>query len=170
MAKHRAGDRRIVSISIPEDLAIKLDRRVGKGRSKGRSATISRLIEQGLEGNASPPISVPSAPINKKTVEETRKETDSLGVVDVPENAYYGAQTARSLVNFDIGSDIMPRSMIRAFGLLKQAAAMANVELGDLDEELEVSFQEVVKRSFQVRWIRISLCAYGKRVQGLRQT
>ena len=36
MAKHRAGDRRIVSISIPEDLAIKLDRRVGKGRSKGR--------------------------------------------------------------------------------------------------------------------------------------
>ena len=58
MAKHRAGDRRIVSISIPEDLAIKLDRRVGKGRSKGRSATISRLIEQGLEGNASPPISV----------------------------------------------------------------------------------------------------------------
>ena len=136
MAKHRAGDRRIVSISIPEDLAIKLDRRVGKGRSKGRSATISRLIEQGLEGNASPPISVPSAPINKKTVEETRKETDSLGVVDVPENAYYGAQTARSLVNFDIGSDIMPRSMIRAFGLLKQAAAMANVELGDLDEEL----------------------------------
>ena len=136
MAKHRAGDRRIVSISIPEDLAIKLDRRVGKGRSKGRSATISRLIEQGLEGNASPPISVPSAPINKKTVEETRKETDSLGVVDVPENAYYGAQTARSLVNFDIGSDIMPRSMIRAFGLLKQAAAMANVELVDIYEEL----------------------------------
>ena len=49
MGKLRAGNRRIVSISIPEDLAIKLDRRVGKGRSKGRSATISRLIEQGLE-------------------------------------------------------------------------------------------------------------------------
>ena len=47
----------------------------------------------------------------------TRKEIDSLGEVDVPEGAYYGAQTARSLVNFDIGSDIMPRPMIRAFGL-----------------------------------------------------
>ena len=136
MAKHRAGDRRIVSISIPEDLAIKLDRRVGKGRSKGRSATISRLIEQSLQGNSSPPVSVPASPLNGGITEDTRKEIDSLGEVDVPKNAYYGAQTARSLVNFDIGSDIMPRSMIRAFGLLKQAAARANVELGDLDEEI----------------------------------
>ena len=130
MAKHRAGDRRIVSISIPEELAVKLDRRVGKGRSKGRSATISRLIEQSLEGRVPPPVSVPAAPLDGGVAEKTRKETDSLGDVDVPKNAYYGAQTARSLVNFDIGSDIMPRSMIRAFGLLKQAAAEANVELG----------------------------------------
>ena len=42
MAKHRAGDRRIISISIPEDLAKKLDRKVGKGRAEGRSATIAR--------------------------------------------------------------------------------------------------------------------------------
>ena len=47
----------------------------------------------------------------------------------------YGAQTARSLVNFDIGQDKMPRSLIRAFGILKQAAAETNVELGDLNEE-----------------------------------
>ena len=64
MAKHRAGNRRIVSISIPEELAVKLDRRVGKGRSKGRSATISRLIEQSLESHGSPPVSVPAVPMN----------------------------------------------------------------------------------------------------------
>ena len=49
MAKHRAGDRRIISISIPEELARKLDRRVGKGRNEGRSATITKLIQNGLE-------------------------------------------------------------------------------------------------------------------------
>ncbi len=156
MGKHRAGNRRIVSISIPEDLAIKLDRRVGKGRSKGRSATISRLIEQGLEGHVSPPVSVPAAPLNGGMARTTRKEIDSLGEVDVPEGAYYGAQTARSLVNFDIGSDIMPRSMIRAFGLLKQAAARANVELGDLDEELGIlisrSCEEVISGSLDAHF------------------
>ena len=79
MAKHRAGDRRIVSISIPEELAVKLDRRVGKGRSKGRSATISRLIEQSLEGRVPPPVSVPAAPLDGGMAVKTRKETDSLG-------------------------------------------------------------------------------------------
>ena len=54
MAKHRAGDRRIISISIPEDLAKKLDRKVGKGRAEGRSATVARLIQQGLEGQTPP--------------------------------------------------------------------------------------------------------------------
>ncbi len=156
MAKHRAGDRRIVSISLPEELAVKLDRRVGKGRSKGRSATISRLIEQSLEGRVPPPVSVPPAPLDGGMAVKTRKETDSLGDVDVPKNAYYGAQTARSLVNFDIGSDIMPRSMIRAFGLLKQAAAEANVELGDLDEEIgnliSRSCEEVISGSLDAHF------------------
>ena len=48
MAKHRAGDRRILSISIPEDLAKKLDKKVGKGQNDGRSATISKMIENAL--------------------------------------------------------------------------------------------------------------------------
>ena len=48
MAKHRVGDRRIISISIPEETARKLDRRVGKGKTRGRSATISKMIEDGL--------------------------------------------------------------------------------------------------------------------------
>ena len=43
MAKHRVGDRRIISVSIPEDIARRLDARVGKGRGEGRSATISKI-------------------------------------------------------------------------------------------------------------------------------
>ncbi|MGB1419788.1 MAG: ribbon-helix-helix domain-containing protein, partial [Poseidonia sp.] len=58
MAKHRAGDRRIISISIPETLAKKLDRKVGKGRKNGRSATIAKLIEQGLSQPSPPDVSV----------------------------------------------------------------------------------------------------------------
>ena len=50
MAKHRAGDRRIISISIPERLAKRLDRKIGRGRHNNRSATITRLITEGLDG------------------------------------------------------------------------------------------------------------------------
>ncbi len=64
-----------------------------------------------------------------------RTETDSMGQIEVPDDAYYGAQTARSLQNFKIGQERMPRELIRAFGLLKKAAAMVNHELGVLDEE-----------------------------------
>jgi fumarate hydratase, class II len=60
----------------------------------------------------------------------TRKETDSMGPIEVPADRYYGAQTARSLIHFDIGDDRMPRSIIRAFGILKKAAALVNKDLG----------------------------------------
>ena len=63
----------------------------------------------------------------------TRLETDSMGQVEVPSDRYYGAQTARSLVHFHIGWERMPREIIRAFGLLKKGAALANVELGVLE-------------------------------------
>ena len=66
----------------------------------------------------------------------TRTETDSMGPIDVPADRYWGAQTARSLVHFSIGDDVMPRSMIRAFGILKDAAARTNAELGVLDPKL----------------------------------
>jgi len=62
----------------------------------------------------------------------TRTESDTMGNIDVPVDAYYGAQTARSLIHFDIGQDKMPRSVIRAIGILKKAAAMANIDLGIL--------------------------------------
>ncbi len=66
---------------------------------------------------------------------ETRIETDSMGEVEVPANVYWGAQTQRSLHHFNIGSDVMPREMIRALGILKKAAAITNCELGKLSEE-----------------------------------
>ncbi len=62
-----------------------------------------------------------------------RIETDSMGEIEVPEDKYYGAQTARSLVHFKIGGDRFPREVIRALGILKKAAAVTNEELGILD-------------------------------------
>jgi fumarate hydratase class II len=62
----------------------------------------------------------------------TRTETDSMGAIKVPADRYWGAQTQRSLHHFAIGQDVMPRAMIRAFGVLKRSAAMVNGELGHL--------------------------------------
>ena len=58
-----------------------------------------------------------------------------MGPVEVPADRYWGAQTQRSLHHFNIGDDRMPREMIRAFGILKKACALVNVELGKLDPE-----------------------------------
>jgi fumarate hydratase class II len=66
----------------------------------------------------------------------TRTEKDSLGEVEVPVDRYWGAQTARALANFPIGHERMPRELIRAFGILKLAAARANADLGALPPEL----------------------------------
>jgi fumarate hydratase class II len=66
---------------------------------------------------------------------EYRIERDTMGEVKVPADKYYGAQTARSLMNFKIGGEKMPRELIRALGILKKAAAMANKELGMLPAE-----------------------------------
>src|SRR5713101_3008400 len=65
----------------------------------------------------------------------TRTETDSMGKMKVPADRYYGAQTARSLVHFAIGKDTMPAELIRAFGILKKAAALVNQDLGKLPAE-----------------------------------
>ena len=65
----------------------------------------------------------------------TRTESDSMGKIEVPVDRYYGAQTARSLIHFDIGRDTMPPELIRAFGILKKAAALVNHDLGKLSAE-----------------------------------
>ncbi|MBU1098671.1 MAG: class II fumarate hydratase [Bacteroidetes bacterium] len=66
---------------------------------------------------------------------EYRIEKDTMGEVKVPSDKYYGAQTARSLMNFKIGGERFPRELIRALGILKKAAALTNVELGMLAKE-----------------------------------
>ena len=64
-----------------------------------------------------------------------RIESDSMGQILVPNDRYYGAQTARSLIHFDIGRETMPPELIRAFGILKKAAALVNADLAKLSAE-----------------------------------
>jgi fumarate hydratase, class II len=75
----------------------------------------------------STPQGTPAAP--------TRSESDSMGKMNVPADRYYGAQTARSLIHFAIGKDTMAPELIRAFGILKKAAALVNQDLGKLSAE-----------------------------------
>ena len=65
-----------------------------------------------------------------------RRESDSLGEIDVPEDKYWGAQTQRSIHYFSIGSDLMPIELVHAYGILKKATAQTNAELGLLREDL----------------------------------
>ncbi|MBI4560038.1 MAG: class II fumarate hydratase, partial [Candidatus Hydrogenedentes bacterium] len=67
---------------------------------------------------------------------EYRIERDTMGEMRVPNDRYYGCQTARSLENFKIGGERMPRELIRALGILKKAAALTNKELGLLGDDL----------------------------------
>ncbi len=64
-----------------------------------------------------------------------RQETDSMGSISVENHRYWGAQTQRSLYYFDIGSDLMPKEVIRSFGILKKSAALVNRNLGKLNSE-----------------------------------
>src|SRR5215510_7559553 len=73
---------------------------------------------------------------------DVRKETDSLGEVDVPIDKLWGAQTQRSLEHFCIGKDLMPREMITAYATLKKAAASANFAGNRLDSQ---RFQLIVQ-------------------------
>src|SRR5260370_41969738 len=89
-----------------------------------------------------------------------RTETDSMGKMEVPADRYYGAQTARSLVHFAIGKDTMPPELIRAFGILKKAAALVNQDLGKLSAEkarrIAVAADGVIAGQLQMgcpRWI-----------------
>ena len=72
------------------------------------------------------------------TSAKTRTESDSMGTVEVPANHHWGAQTERSLHNFDIGRPtfVWGRPMVRALGILKKAAAQANGELGELPADI----------------------------------
>ncbi|MEM1335620.1 MAG: class II fumarate hydratase, partial [Actinomycetota bacterium] len=64
-----------------------------------------------------------------------RIESDTLGDVEVPDERYWGAQTQRSIQNFDIGGQTMPTEIVRAFAHLKKAAALVNAELTDFADD-----------------------------------
>jgi fumarate hydratase class II len=72
----------------------------------------------------------------KKIKTATRVETDSFGGIEVPSDKYWGAQTARSLENFKIGGETMPKPLVHAFGILKRAAATVNMQSGVLDKKI----------------------------------
>src|ERR1700692_2514850 len=77
----------------------------------------------------------------ERPMTNTRKQTDSIGVVEVPADKLWGAQTQRSLEHFSIGTDLIPREMITAYATLKKAAATANdagKRLGDQQYKLIV--------------------------------
>ncbi len=81
-----------------------------------------------------------------------RTESDSMGTIDVPANHYWGAQTQRSLEHFAIGNDRMPEELIRAFGILKKAAATTNQELGLLKPELQSLIARAADEVIAGKW------------------
>ena len=81
-----------------------------------------------------------------------RVERDSMGEMEVPENAYYGAQTQRAVENFPISGQAIPVGMIRALGMIKRSAAIVNRDLGLLDDARSKAIvqaaQEVIDGKF----------------------
>ncbi|MEM9279305.1 MAG: class II fumarate hydratase [Pseudomonadota bacterium] len=73
---------------------------------------------------------------------DTRTETDSFGPLEVPSDKYYGAQTARSLINFPIGTETMPVPLVSALGVVKQAAVRVNLAMGIMPEELGKAIEQ----------------------------
>ena len=74
--------------------------------------------------------------------QETRTETDSFGPLEVPSDKYYGAQTARSLINFPIGTETMPVPLVSALGVVKQAAVRTNMKMGLISDELGKAIEQ----------------------------
>src|ERR1700743_2991464 len=100
-----------------------------RGRRRGPPITFRSVYNPPFTGAKSFPMSQQSMREDPKA---TRTETDSMGAVGVPADKYWAASTQASLHHFDSGFDVMPREMIRAFGILKKACALVNEDLGKL--------------------------------------
>ncbi|NLT47456.1 MAG: class II fumarate hydratase, partial [Clostridiales bacterium] len=81
-----------------------------------------------------------------------RIERDSMGEIRVEADKLWGAQTQRSLLNFSIGTEKMPREVIQAFAVLKKAAALTNLELGTLDKQIAEVIVQVCDEILEGRW------------------
>jgi fumarate hydratase class II len=83
---------------------------------------------------------------------EMRTETDSFGPLEVPAEKLFGAQTARSLINFPIGTETMPVALIRALGIVKRSAALANQRLDNLEPDLADAFVTAATEVAEGKW------------------
>jgi len=83
---------------------------------------------------------------------ETRTETDSFGPLEVPNDKLYGAQSARSLINFAIGEETMPAPMVRALGIIKRSAARVNKSMGNLEPELADAIEKAAGEVAEGKW------------------
>src|SRR3954449_10272757 len=79
------------------------------------------------------------------TIDETRIERDSMGEMQVPINAYYGASTQRAVLNFPISNLRFPREFIRALGQIKQAAAETNADLETIDQSIAAAIRQATQ-------------------------
>jgi len=113
----------------------------------GRNGVIPALCATMLEAGVRPERPSMNAP-NKAKCAATRTETDSFGPIDVPADRYWGAQTQRSLQNFKIGGERMPKPIVRGLGLVKMAAAHVNKDMklidGKLADAISAAAQEVI--------------------------
>ena len=73
---------------------------------------------------------------------ETRTESDTFGPIEVPAHRYWGAQTQRSIQNFKIGTERQPAPLVHALGIVKQAAALVNKDLGGLEPKIADAIAE----------------------------
>jgi len=76
---------------------------------------------------------------------EMRTESDSFGPLEVPADRLFGAQTARSLINFPVGTETLPEPLVRALGVVKRCAAIANVRLGTLETQLSAAIAQAAE-------------------------
>ena len=83
---------------------------------------------------------------------DTRTETDSFGPLEVPADKMYGAQSARSLINFAIGEETMPKPLVRALGIIKRSAARVNKANGKLDARLADAIEQAATEVAEGKW------------------
>src|SRR6516225_350220 len=86
------------------------------------------------------------------TMNSTRQEKDSIGFKEVPANAYYGVQTARAVENYPISGMRAHPTLIRAIGLVKQAAAEANASLGLVDQQRADAIMKAAQEVAEGKW------------------
>lgn len=83
--------------------------------------------------------------IKKKTKKLVRTETDIFGSINVPADKYWGAQTQRSLSNFEIGNECLPKPLIRSLGIVKRCAAIANGAMDNIDEKISYAIVDAAQ-------------------------